>query len=189
MSEKEWYLALDLEMNQPSGKIIQIGYCIFSVKTGEVKLSKSLFVNPHEEVTEYINKLTGITQAQVESGYELKDAYEILSKDHSLYSDFCNPIVWGSGDISTLEKQMGYNNDGTGIFGRRTIDVKTLVVAYKMSKGQNLQGGLGNTMKKFKIASAGQHHNAEVDALNTAKVYVHILGELKKINLERSSYG
>jgi DNA polymerase III alpha subunit (gram-positive type) len=188
MKEIEWLMAIDLEMAQPSGKIIQIGYCIFSIKTGVIKLSKSLYINPKEELTEYINKLTGITQAQVESGYELKDAYEILKADHEAYTDLCNGVQWGSGDTDLLEKQLGIEK-GTGIFGRRSIDVKTLVVAYKMSKGMNIQGGLGNTMKKFKIASTGRFHNAEVDAKNTALVYVHILRELKKITLERSSYG
>jgi len=188
MKEIEWLTSIDLEMCQPSQKIIQIGYCIFSIKTGEIKLSKSLYVNPHEEITEYINKLTGITQAQVESGYELKDAYQILKADHEANSDLMNAVQWGSGDTALLEKQLGIE-EGMGIFGRRCIDVKTLVVAYKMSRGQHIQGGLGNTMKKFKIASAGKHHDALVDAINTAKVYLHILKELKKITLERNNYG
>lgn len=40
--------AVDLELNQPSGKIIQIGACKGNIETGEVISSFSCFVDPQE---------------------------------------------------------------------------------------------------------------------------------------------
>jgi hypothetical protein len=45
---KELIVALDLEMNQPSGRVVQIGAVLGNVRTGEVVSQLDLKVNPGE---------------------------------------------------------------------------------------------------------------------------------------------
>ena len=61
---------LDLEMNNPTEnkEIIQIGTCIGNVNTGEVLSKKSYMIKTIEPLTEYITKLTNITQEMVNNG-------------------------------------------------------------------------------------------------------------------------
>lgn len=37
-------ITIDLEMNQPSGEICQLGYCIHNVKTGKLLQNKAVLV-------------------------------------------------------------------------------------------------------------------------------------------------
>lgn len=45
---KELIVALDLELNQPSGRVVQIGAVLGNVRTGEVLSQFALKVNPGE---------------------------------------------------------------------------------------------------------------------------------------------
>jgi len=49
--------SLDLEMNQPSGKIIQIGAVVGDTATGEVSHRLRIYVNPGESVAQMITDL------------------------------------------------------------------------------------------------------------------------------------
>lgn len=49
-------MALDLENNQPSGKIIQVGYCIGNNDTGEITKYPGIWVDCGEEIAEFKEK-------------------------------------------------------------------------------------------------------------------------------------
>jgi hypothetical protein len=53
-------ISIDLEMNMPSQKIIQLGYVIGDPITGRVFVSRSLTINPNEILNPEITALTGI---------------------------------------------------------------------------------------------------------------------------------
>lgn len=180
---RDIFTSVDLEFNQPSQKIIQIGYCIYNIRTEEILLSKSIYVNPREEISEYINNLTGITQNDVENGVDLGVAYKELKEDHLKYGSFINCVTWGGGDAKMLEQQLDIK-EGEGAFGRRWIDIKTIWINIRLAKGENIQGGLANTLKKNKIKPQGQHHNAQFDALHTALLHCKLLKDLSKINYD-----
>ena len=58
------FLALDLELNQPSGKIIQVGIAIGDKNTRfEDYVVRKWYIDPQEPISEFINDLTGITDA------------------------------------------------------------------------------------------------------------------------------
>jgi len=67
----EIFTSLDLEMAQPSKKIIQIGAVVGNIVTGEILEKLSIIVNPKEQLTEFIINLTGITQEDVNNGVTL----------------------------------------------------------------------------------------------------------------------
>jgi inhibitor of KinA sporulation pathway (predicted exonuclease) len=178
----EIFTALDLEMNQPSKKIIQIGACVGNIKTGQIFKKLSIFVNPNEHINPFITELTKITQEDVDNGYTLEEAYRKLQKMHENYGAFVNCATWGGGDSQELLQQLQQENphfEGW-CFGRRWIDTKTLFVSWRFSQGQPIQGGLAKSMTKVGLRFEGQKHNAMDDAVNTFKMYCKMLSLFKE---------
>jgi inhibitor of KinA sporulation pathway (predicted exonuclease) len=181
MKPIEIFTSLDLEMNQPSKKIIQIGASVGNIKTGQIFDKLSVFVNPHEHIAPFITELTKITQDDVNHGLELEEAYRKLQKMHENYSSFVNPITWGGGDSKELLDQLKQENphfEGW-CFGRRWLDTKTLFVSWRFANGQPIQGGLARSMTKVGLKFEGQKHNAMDDAINTFRMYIAMLAIMK----------
>lgn len=165
-------LALDLEMNQPSGKIIQIGAAIGDLGTKEIIETLSVVVDPGEEITPFIEQLTGVTNARVRAdGVPLPAAAEKLFELARRHETFMNPVTWGGGDHETLREQLGMQND-RWLFGRRWIDVKTIHVGYALTAGFSPAGGLARVMsKRYDLPFEGRIHDAGSDAANTLRLY------------------
>lgn len=173
-------IALDLEMNQPSGKIIQIGAVIGNVLTGDILAKFDQFVDPLEPLAPQIITLTGITQQQLDNScVPLPEAYAKLVTFRNSHKVFINPLTWGGGDSQELRQQLGEQSE-PWIFGRRWIDVKTLYQSYRIANYKPVQGGLAKAMTKFGLQFRGQKHNACDDALNTFLFYRHLLKLLNK---------
>jgi len=170
-------LSLDLEMAQPCGTIIQVGYAIGDTATGEILLSATYNIKSDVVVSEFITKLTGITQDVVDAGTSLYEAYEQMAKYHAKYKCLMNPLTWGGGDSETLRNQLGA--DGQWVFGRRWIDAKTVYISRRMAQGLPFVGGLKKSMGRMGMAFEGEAHRAEVDAINTFRIYHKLLGEFK----------
>jgi inhibitor of KinA sporulation pathway (predicted exonuclease) len=167
--------AFDLELNQPSGKIIQIGAVVGDTLTGEISQRLSIFVNPGEPLAERIGELCGIRQEQLDQGQTLYDAYLEIKKFHTKYSDFINPVTWGGGDSQTLRDQLGEISTAW-CFGRRWIDAKTLYASMIIARDdQTPRGGLKDSMKSLGLTFKGREHDALDDAENTFKIYHHML--------------
>lgn len=189
----EIFTALDLEMNQPSRKIIQIGAVVDNINTGEILERFSVFVNPKEKIAESITKLTKITQEDVDGGLTLQEAYSQLRDLHEKHSSFINPITWGGNDGQELLNQVYPRKnwlqnlfDGKPIigwcFGRRCLDAKTLFVSWRVANGRPIQGGLAKSLLKVGLRFNGQKHNAKDDAENTFHMYCKLLNLLKAKN-------
>jgi inhibitor of KinA sporulation pathway (predicted exonuclease) len=176
----EVFMSLDLEMAQPSKRIIQIGACVGNIRTGQIFDKISLFVNPQEKLTPFIMDLTKIKQEDVDNGYTLEEAYRKLQKMHENYGCFINSICWGGGDSIELLEQLKQNNphfEGW-CFGRRWIDTKTLFISWRLANGRQVQGGLAKAMTKVGLKFIGQKHNAMDDSVNTFHMYCKMLGLL-----------
>jgi len=181
------FMALDLEMNQPSGKIIQLGAVIGNILTGEILERISLFVDPEEPLNPEIVDLCAITEDMIaEEGKELEDQYHVLCDLHEKHNCSKMPIVWGSGDrndSSELRLQlrkigmvfnMGYGDhtpEPQFLFGHRIFDAKTLMQTKKLINGESLQGGLAKSLTKLGLKFEGKKHNAMDDAYNTFIIY------------------
>jgi inhibitor of KinA sporulation pathway (predicted exonuclease) len=182
MNPIEVFTSLDLEMAQPSRKIIQIGACVGNIRTGQIFEKISLFVNPQEQLTPFIMDLTKIKQEDVDQGYTLEEAYRKLQKLHENYGAFVNVITWGGGDSIELLQQLKQENphfEGW-CFGRRWIDTKTLFISWRLANGKQVQGGLAKAMTKVGLNFNGQKHRADDDAVNTFRMYVKMLELLKE---------
>jgi len=173
---KELLVAIDLEMNRPSARIIQIGAVLGNVGTGKVLARFDVKVNPLETLDPRIIELTGIRQIEVDTACTLARAYKRLADwlaPHAAERAL-NPLTWGGGDSDTLREQLGLQ-DERWLFGRRWIDVKTLYVAWRMAQGKDIQGGLAKAMTQLGLAFSGRKHNRDArcreylpDVLRTA---------------------
>lgn len=173
-------LALDLELNQdPSGaKIIEIGACIGDTVTGEIIENYSAFVNPHQILVDAIIKLTGITQAEVDTAGTLADAYlgmEAMAKRHDSAH---MPLVWGMGDGYAIRKELPPSIPWA--FGRRELDVKGVFQAYQIARQNKLQAGLAKAMTKLGLNFKGRKHRALDDARNTFIIFFELLKKFKE---------
>ena len=196
---KELIVSLDLEMNQPSGRIIQIGAVLGNVRTGEIVSRLSVFVNPGEQLAPRIIELTGIQPADVEGAPGIADGYRVVERWLAPYGEqrWLNPVTWGGGDSQTLREQvevaLGTLREPTppqhdeaadtrerGLFGRRWIDAKTLFVAWNMAHGREARGGLRKSLKSLGMRFEGRPHNALDDAFNTFLIYRRLLAEFQQ---------
>ena len=177
------FLALDLELNQPSGKIIQVGIAIGDKNTRfEDYVVRKWYINPQEPISEFITDLTGITDADISAeGYSHEYVARELSELIKEHKPFVNPVTWGGGDSSELLAEFSRNHADFPHFGRRWIDVKTWYTYLMLTKGKNPSGGLASAMGQYKLHFKGKAHRADVDAANTLALFFHLLERQSKL--------
>lgn len=167
---------LDFEMNQPSDKIIQIGAVAIDMKDGKIKSEFNVFVNPHEEVSEFITKLTGITQSQVDSGLELEDAYTEFWK----WTFGKKVIAWGSDGYRARQESQ---NLGVSYPSKlRLLNLKVMVELLREGFTGPGAGGLVPSLKLFGLKFKGRQHDALDDARNTAFLAYDIVRRFREHN-------
>lgn len=180
-------MALDIELNQPSRKTIQIGAAVFNVRNAALIERLEIYVNPLEPVSEPITQLTGITTKDVENGLTIAQAYEELKKLHAKHKCFRNPLVWGSGtrnDSSHIydeyveymkEFHPSESYDAENFMGFRVLDAKTVYQSVQLFENSKHGGGLKDSMKRFGLAFEGQEHTALADAINTFRFWYYLM--------------
>ena len=167
-----------MEYNQPSQTIIQVGYVIGDLKTGEIFERVCREVKVDEAVSDFIVGLTGVTQEMVNTGWSLQDIYAEMKELHEKHGCFRNALTWGGGDSEDLRHALALDNEAY-LFGRRWVDAKTVYVSRCFAKGLKHQSGLAKSMTKLGLRFEGRKHNALDDAENTFRVYRKLLEELK----------
>lgn len=178
------YLSLDLELDRPNEAdeaIIQIGYVIGDINTGQILKEVSLFVKRPDEqsLLPFIVELTGITDDKLlNEGVTLESAYAILKADMEKYKPYKQMVQWGDGDCRCLFNHLGGPDDWP--FYRRYIDVKTLNICRSITYNKSLRGGLGTAMKTHGLKFQGEQHDGLNDARATWQVFVKIMRELKR---------
>jgi inhibitor of KinA sporulation pathway (predicted exonuclease) len=180
-------VSLDLEMAQPSRKIIEIGYTIFNPKNKEIKVRKSIFVNPHEQLSQEIMDLTGITQEEVDNGVELTEAYNIMCADVNRLQCFKNVMEWSTDHIE-LRNQLGITW-ADYIFELRSLDVKSLFQMYTMTTpNTKTVAGLSKALGILGLEFEGRPHRAENDAYNTVRAFWAITDKMRKFDFMKKIY-
>lgn len=168
--------ALDLELNQPSKKIIQVGLVVGDTVTGEIIDELELYVDPQEPLDPRIITLTGITEEQIKiCGISLDKAAWLAGLFIARHpGTFTNPLTWGGGDSHCFSQQTQ-----TQLFGRRWVDVKTVHQTLMIARGKSVQAGLAKALTKWGLNFKGRKHNALDDAKNTFHLYNHLIKVLK----------
>ena len=171
------FLALDLELNQPSGKIIQVGVAIGDKNTRfEDYVVRKWYIDPQEPISEFINDLTGITDSDIRAeAYSHEHVARELSELIKEHKVFVNPVTWGGGDSVELLAEFCKNHADFLHFGRRWIDIKTWYTYLMLTRGKAASGGLASAMGYFKLHFKGKAHRADVDAANTLALFFKLL--------------
>lgn len=173
------FTSIDLELDQPSNKIIQLGAVIANLDTGEILEKVSYIIKYPDKLNPFIIKLTGITDEMITTeGISLHDAYVQLKTLHKKHNCFMNPITWGGGDSVELKAEL--ETDPQFIptewcFGRRWIDCKTVFITLALGAGAKMQSGLAKSMVRMGLSFSGRKHWATDDALNTFILYRHLV--------------
>lgn len=173
------FVALDLEYNQPSGTIIQVGVAIGSgQELPQQWLVRKWNLVVSEPVSPFITQLTGIRDEDLRAGVSLADCAGELGALLREQEVFVNPVTWGGGDSGDLKAAFCAQGIEFHHFGRRWIDVKTWACLLALSRpGSPMSpaGGLRSVMKRYKLAFEGQAHRADVDAFNTLRLFFHLI--------------
>ena len=179
--------ALDLELEQPftnpqtpdsmlsEARIIQVGVVFFDTDTAEILHDQAWYVNIGVPLSSFIKQLTGITDANVEQGVSIKQAYDELLELIRAYNCIRRPIVWGSGDLHALQKEAGKSK-----LGRGESNVKAMWQDYGAAIGANHRGGLSTCLNRAGLGFVGRAHDALVDAYNTMRMYNHVMDIMKR---------
>jgi inhibitor of KinA sporulation pathway (predicted exonuclease) len=189
------FISIDLELNNKQDgttpKIIQVGVSIGSpVRPDDIK-TFSWYLDPEEEITPFITKLTGIDNQLIkEKAVPHQIVAEELGALININKCFVNPIVWGGGgegnDATELKDEFRERNIDFPFFGRRVVDVKTLYVFNQMVQGKSPSGGLRKSMLSYGLTFEGQSHRAEIDALNTLRFFFYFLEKQRKFEEYKS---
>lgn len=166
-------LSLDLEFNLPSRKIIQIGACVGDLKNGKIIDSIEVTINPEERICPFVTKLTGIDNSNIKNSGLISDGYRDLVKFCRMNDIGKIPITWGNVDVLLLNNQVSSLEDE--ILFKSWIDVKTVYQTYRIANGLQTNGGIKAAQKMLGISSAGAHHNARIDAINTFLIYNELI--------------
>ena len=165
-------MSIDVEFNQPSRKVIQIGAAAYEPKSGMLLDRMEIFVNPNEPIEPFIIGLTGIRDQDVKNGHTIIQAYEELRSFAKKNKVFQNPLVWGSGirnDSQAIWEQTGL--DGENFMGFRVLDVKTIFQSVQLYNDGRHGMGLEECCAKLGIGFEGSTHTALADAMNTFRVW------------------
>lgn len=167
-------ISLDIEFEQPSEEIIQVGVIVGNLKTGEILEEYCKHRNIGKPISEFIKNLTGIKQQDIDNGASIYTIYEDLKVLHKKYNCFRNCLTWGGGDSEALRNNLRLD-DEMFLFGRRWIDVKTVFISLMFSLGESHRSGLSKSMARLGLQFKGRKHNAKDDALNTFLIYRELL--------------
>ena len=198
MSKPQLFCSLDLELEQPNtnpqtpdsqlseSRIIQMGYVIFEVIEGGIKIhrERSIFIDIGVPLSTYIKKLTGITDEQIRGGMALLEAYNVLLRDLEELPFKRSIVQWGGGDIEFIRQELDIYFPGTKWeFGQSGMNVKHMYQTWALANNAKWRGGLKKCLNVSGLMwdkSRGSSHDALADAVNTARMYGFIQGKLRE---------
>ena len=192
MTTTRKFLAIDLELNQPSNKIIQVGVAIGSAdQNPKDYIVKKWYIDPGEKIDKFITDLTGITNRDIKSYCVSHDTVaRELTELIVEHQPWLNAIVWGYDDAGVLRKEFEQRSVPFKHLGGRWIDLKTIHNFLAFSTDSDPRGDLKTAMSRFDCWFDGEQHRADADAKNTLKFFFHLLHQQHKMFdlIEKESY-
>jgi inhibitor of KinA sporulation pathway (predicted exonuclease) len=181
------YIIFDLEFNQSynfeseTNNIINPKCPFEIIQIGAIKLNENfekigfldILVKPeiYTRLNPFVQKLTGLTMDELDSGKSFKDMYNALSE--FIQSDSSVLGVWGMADIKELFRNIEYYELDTSLMPLEYINIQSYACKHlNCQKGINI--GLNNAATLLDIPLEGQFHNALNDASYTAEVFKKI---------------
>jgi inhibitor of KinA sporulation pathway (predicted exonuclease) len=164
-------IIIDLEHNQPSGNIIQIGAVFVDLKRNKVIDKFDKYIQPGEPIAKEITELTGITDDMVR-GY----MPHVIFFNFWAWVEKCNCggklSAWGP-DVYHLKEQ-SLKSGVEPPKKLKNIDIKYMFEIIRSAYGSKQRGGLKKTLELFDFEFEGKQHDAFVDAYNTATLMFYM---------------
>ncbi|MGW2542113.1 exonuclease domain-containing protein [Kitasatospora sp. NPDC001574] len=144
-------------------EIIEIGLTVVDLGTGERVGRHRILVRPaRSAVSEFCTELTGLTQAEVDTGLDFAAACRLLAADHR--AGALPWASWGDYDRNQFTRQC----KATGIaypFGHRHTNAKAV---FTEAHGLRKRPGMAQALEIAGLPLEGRHHSGEDDAWNIA---------------------
>jgi inhibitor of KinA sporulation pathway (predicted exonuclease) len=155
-------------------EIIEIGVCTVDVASAERLERSSLIVRPAmSRVSEFCNRLTTLTQEQVEGGVAFADACSVLRRRFE-----ARERLWASyGDYDRHQFERQCESQGVKYpFGPSHLNVKNLfAVVHALSP----EIGMADALQRLGQPLEGVHHRGGDDAWNIAFILSHLLKQTR----------
>ncbi|WP_454197208.1 exonuclease domain-containing protein [Nocardia sp. Marseille-Q1738] len=162
------------EGTAPAGavsEIIEIGLTVVDLDAGTRIAKHRILVRPaRSAVSEFCTELTGLTQAEVDTGIEFADACRLLASEHQ--AGLRPWASWGDYDRKQFERQCAAT-DVEYPFGQRHTNAKQV---FSESYGLNRRQGMAGALRIAGLPLEGRHHRGEDDAWNIAALVLDLIG-------------
>ncbi len=144
-------------------EIIEIGLTVVDLRAGVRVARHGILVRPaRSTVGAFCTELTGLTQAEVDTGLEFADACRLLAAEHA--SGARAWASWGDYDRHQFTRQC--QATGTAYpFGSRHTNAKKV---FTEANGLRKRPGMAQALKIAGLPLEGRHHRGEDDAWNIA---------------------
>lgn len=151
-------------------EIIEIGLVVVDLATRQRIARHRILVRPERSVVSpFCTKLTGITQAEADSGVSFAEACGILAAEHAAGERVW--ASWGAYDRSQFQRQCAETVTDYP-FGPWHINAKeTFATALDLPK----QVGMARALHIVGLPLEGRHHRGEDDAWNIAALILHLV--------------
>ncbi|MQM24652.1 3'-5' exonuclease [Glycomyces albidus] len=161
------------EGQPPAGalsEIIEIGLTVVDLAARERISKHRILVRPRRSrVSEFCTELTGLTQAEVDTGVEYAEACRILTAEHR--ADSRPWASWGDYDRKQFERQC--KATGTRYpFGSRHANVK---LRFTEARGLKRRPGMAEALAIAGLPLEGRHHSGADDAWNIAALVLGLV--------------
>jgi inhibitor of KinA sporulation pathway (predicted exonuclease) len=169
-------------------EIIEFPIVVVEVATGNVVDEYHTYVRPtaHPKLYPFCTQLTGITQAQVDSGVTIDEALDRAADFAAKYDEYPNRaciVTCGHWDLRTaLRNECRAKQITIPRLFRRWINVKVVFLEYvnstqlsAKSKRSTQQLGMAGMLDHLGIDLIGHHHSGIDDARNIARIVAALL--------------
>ncbi|MEU3608043.1 3'-5' exonuclease [Streptomyces sp. NPDC035033] len=150
-------------------EIIEIGLTVVDPVAGERVGRHRILVRPaRSRVSAFCTELTGLTQAEVETGVDFATACRLLSRDHAAGT---RPWAsWGDYDRKQFTRQCEATRTPYP-FGRRHTNAKAV---FTEAHALRRCPGMAQALTHAGLPLEGRHHRGEDDAWNIAALILHL---------------
>ncbi len=176
------YLVFDLEatccnkdsLDRDSMEIIEIGAVMVDGKTFEIIDEFCTFIKPvrNPTLTPFCKRLTTITQIEVDTAPEYKEALELFKNWYAGYEDvlICS---WGNYD----KKQFSQDSRFHGVESPTADNHCNMKRIFSLVKGVKRRFGVKNALLELGMEFDGTAHRGIDDARNTARLAKYTFGD------------
>jgi inhibitor of KinA sporulation pathway (predicted exonuclease) len=178
------YCVLDLEMNQPSGAIIEIGAVCFNSRSGAIadRFQQLVRLPPGEELNPEITKLTGIVEDALDTAASLSVALCLLIAWAQKSGCSKYMTTWGT-DYWDVKQAASEHN--VPFPWRHFLNVKEAATLLRAAFPGKQRGGLKSATDAFGCGFVGAQHRALVDAENTARLMAEMIKGTRLLDIAR----